>query len=197
MKPVLITLLMILSCVAGADTVTIDLDSLVGDYDSGFIDPSEAPRIRFQPFTIPADVNALESLQLVMSGTNIDGWQICEFDLGGGVVIRDTTSIVTQMRLVLTAPPLGEDCFFGFVNLLSSSVTDASGPVTSCNVGEPLDPDLLLNTTVQAQLEVNFSPGCEVWLDALVVLSDVRLLLQVETVAAESRSWGEIKALYR
>ncbi len=197
MKPVLITLLMILSCAAGAETVTIDLDNLVGDYDSGFIDPNDAPRIRLQSFTIPPEVNSLESLQVVMSGTNIDGWRICEIDVGGGVVVQDTTSIVTQMRLVLTAPTLGGDCFFGIVNLLSSSFTDASGPVTSCNPAEPLDPDLLLDTTVQAELEVNFSPGCEVWLDALVVLSDVRLLLQVETVSTESRSWGEIKALYR
>ncbi len=113
MKPVLITLLMILSCAAGAETVTIDLDNLVGDYDSGFIDPNDAPRIRLQSFTIPPEVNSLESLQVVMSGTNIDGWRICEIDVGGGVVVQDTTSIVTQMRLVLTAPTLGGDCFFG------------------------------------------------------------------------------------
>ena len=102
---------------------------------------------------------------------------IREIDIGGGQVYRDTMSVVTQMRLVLTAPTLEGDCFFGIVNLLAPTFTDQFGWVTSCDIANPLDPNLLLNTTVQAELECNFSPLCIPWLDALATLTEVHPVL--------------------
>jgi len=42
---------------------------------------------------------------------------------------------------------------------------------------DELDPNLLLNTTVQAELECNFSPLCIPWLDALATLTEVHPVL--------------------
>ena len=114
-----------------------------------------------------------------------------------GQTILDTLSVVTQMRLILTAEPLEGDCFFGIVNLPTPTFVDEWGPVESCDTGDPLDLDQLLNTTIQAELECNFSPPCTPWIDALATLTDVRMVLEGQFVAAQIRTWGEIKALYR
>ena len=102
------------------DNVKIVLPDLTGDYDSGFIDPNDAPRVRVSSFSIPQDVLSLNNMRVVMSGSNEDGSMYCEYEVGG-VVYRDTMSMVTQMRLVLTAPTLDGGCFFGIVNLLMST----------------------------------------------------------------------------
>jgi hypothetical protein len=65
----------------------------------------------------------------------------CEHEVGG-VVYRDTMSVVTQMRLVLTASTLDGGCFFGVVNLLTPTFTDQFGWVTSCDIADPrAEPD--------------------------------------------------------
>lgn len=83
------------------------------------------------------------------------------------------------------------------MSLPDPAFVDLAGLVGPCDVGNPLDHNLLLNTTVQAELECTFTTGCDIWLDALATLSDVRLVLDAQIVAAETRSWGMIKSLYR
>lgn len=197
MKSAILILCLIIASTALADPANIALPDLTGDYDSGFMDPNDAPRVRLNAFTIQPEVISIQSLRVVMSGSNENGSVICERDIGGGQVVRDTMSVVTQMRLVLTAPTLEGDCFFGIVNLLAPTFTDQFGWVTSCDIGNPLDPNLLLNTTVQAELECNFSPSCGPWIDALATLTDVHLILDAQIVAVDLTAWGAIKALYR
>jgi len=197
MRPAILILFLIIASAAFADSVDIVLPDLTGDYDSGFMDPNEAPRVRLDSFTISPNVVLIHNLRVVMSGTNENGSMICEYDIGGGQVIRDTLEVVTQMRLILTAPTLEGGCFFGVVNLLAPTFTDEFGWVTSCDIADPLDPNLLLNTKVQAELECNFSPLCDPWIDALATLTEVHLILDAEIVATERRTWGQIKALYR
>ena len=122
---------------------------------------------------------------------------ICTIYIGDGEVIQDTLSVVTQMWLLLTAPTLDDGCFFGQVSLFNTEFTDQSGWVTSCDTGEPLDLDLLLGTPIQAELECNFNPECEPYIDTLTTLTDVHLELDAEMVAADRQTWGQIKALYR
>ena len=81
--------------------------------------------------------------------------------------------------------------------LLVATVTDQFGWVTSCDIANPLDPNLLLNTTVQAELECNFSPSCGPWIDALATLTDVHLVLDAQIVDVDLTAWGAVKALYR
>jgi hypothetical protein len=196
MRPVSLLLCLAISTATCAHSLEIALPGLVGGYDSGFVPPDAAPRVRTTTFTIPPEVIAIDQLQLVLSGTNADGWMICEITLPGGQTHLDTLSVVTPMRLVLTAETLGGDCFFADVNLLASSFVDVGDNVGPCDVGNPLDLDLLLNRRVRADLECGFSPNCDAWIDALVTLTDVHFLLEGTTVAVERRTWGEIKALY-
>ena len=185
---------LIIANVACADTVEIPLP---GDYDSGFLPPNDAPRTRYMSFTIPAEVISIQNLQVVLSGSNQDGSKICEREIGGGQTVLDTLSVVTPMRLILLAKTLEGDCFFGIVNLLEPIFTDASAPMNTCGIYEPLDPDLLLGTTVHAGLECNFAPDCAPYIDALTNLTEVSLILEAYIVAGERRTWGRIKALYR
>lgn len=197
MRLALLLLGLAVSCIANAESIDIPLTDLTGNYDSGFQDPNDAPRVRIGTFIIPENVASIDLIHLVVTGSNTGGWRICEYDIGGGQTVLDTIPAVTQMRLLLTAEPLGEGCFFGLVSLPDPAFVDASGLVGHCDVGNPLDSNLLLNVTVQAELECTFTDGCDIWLDALATLSDVRLVLDAQIVAAETRSWGMVKALYR
>jgi hypothetical protein len=194
-------LVVLLSCLAifsaaHADSVQIPLPGLAGDFDSGFLPPDDAPRVRTETFTIPSEIVSIDQMRLVMSGENSDGWMICEYDVGGHAH-QKPLSVVTQMRLVLTAETLGEGCFFGIVNLLTRTFVDESGSVGACNIGYPLEPDLLLNTAIHAELECNYSPPCAAWIDALVTLIDVRMVIDGQNVVAETGTRGQIKAFYR
>lgn len=196
MRIVLVLLALAVSSVANAESIDIPLTDLTGDYDSGFQIPNDAPRVRLGTFVIPPDVASIDLMTLVVTGSNTNGRRICVYDVGGQTV-RDTIPAVTQMRLLLTAEPLGEDCFFGLVSLPEPAFVDAAGLVGPCDVGNPLDPNLLLNSTIQAELECTFTSGCDIWLDGLATLSDVHLVLEAQIVSAETRSWGMVKALYR
>jgi hypothetical protein len=180
-----------------AETIHVDLPFLTGDYDSGLVPPDDAPRLRTGTFNLPAELATIADLSLVISGANLaDGQMVCEVDIGGETHL-DTLTVPTRMRLVLSAEPLGEGCFFGIVNLLEPEVVDAAGPVLDCDPGQPLDPDLLLGATIEASLECQFSPSCDPLVDARASLSEVRLEVEGELVAAGRRSWSGIKALYR
>jgi len=196
MRLLVLVICLIFTGAAGADPVDIALPALSGDYDSGFLLPNDAPRTRINSFTIPPEVTSIQDLQMVLSGTGEDGWEIIERDIGGWTIL-DTLSVVNQMRLLLTAPTLDGGCFWGFVHLSSSTIIEVSGVVNSCDHVDPLDPDLLLGTTVQAELICNFSPQGDVYLDALATVTEVHLVLNVQDVAAGRQTWGRIKALYR
>ena len=180
-----------------ADTVNIALPDLTGDYDAGLLPPNDAPSLRFSTFTIPPEVMSIQNMRVVMSGASENGWMICEYDIGGGETVLDTFPVITNMRLFLTAPTLEGGCFWGIVNLPAPTFTDESGSVITCDFAEPLDPDLLLNTTVQAELICYFSPMCDPYIDPLASLTDVHLVLNAQLVTAGRKTWGEIKALYR
>lgn len=198
MKTAILLLCWFTVCTASAETVQISLPDLTGNYDSGFIEPNVDPRLRTANFSIPQEVSAINNLQVVMSGQDEgEGAMICTIDIGGGEVIQDTLSVITQMWLVLTSPTLDDGCFYGQVSLLETEFTDLFGWVTSCDTGEPLDLDLLLGTPIQAELECSFNPGCEPYMDTVAALTDVYLALDAEMVAADRQTWGQIKALYR
>lgn len=197
MRIAVVLLAVAVSCSAQAESINIPLTDHTGNYDSGFQEPNDAPRVRLGTFIIPPDIASIDLVNLVVTGSSTNGWRICEYDIGGGQTVLDTIPAVPEMRLLLTAAPLGEECFFGLVSLPDPAFVDASGLVGPCDVGNPMDLNLLLNTTVQAELECTVTSGCEIWMDALATLSDVRLGLEVQMVAAETRSWGMIKALFR
>jgi hypothetical protein len=182
--------------IAGADPVEIALPDLIGDYDSGFVPPNPAPSTRTQSFTIPAEVTSIGDLQLVLSGTGEDGALIMVREVGG-TTVRDTLPVSNQLRMVLTAPTLDGGCFWGFVPLTSPTVVEVSGPVQSCDHVDPLDFDLLLGTTVQAELFCYFPPADEVYLDTSSTLTAVHLVVNAQEVAGERQTWGRIKVLYR
>ena len=177
--------------IGGPGKVSVIASGLFGSISGSAI----ANTVSTGAFTIPPEVVSIEQLRLVMTGTNSDGWMICEYEVGG-YTIQDTLSVMTQMRLVLRAETLEGGCFFGIVNLSTPTFTDESGPIGDCDVGSPLEPDLLLNTTIQAELECNFSPPCDAWIDALVTLTDVRVVIDGQIVAVESGTWGGVKALF-
>ena len=132
-----------------------------------------------------------------MSGTSQDGWFIRETDIGGGQVQLDTLSVPTSMRLFLRASTLGNACFFGIVSLPAPDFIDESAWIVDCDPGDPLDLNLLLGTTVEAELLCYFSPQGDPYVDPLATLTDVRLVINGEIVTVGRRTWGMIKAQYR
>lgn len=111
MRLVLVLLALAISSTANAESIDIPLTDLTGDYDSGFQIPNDAPRVRLGTFVIPPDVASIDLMNLVVTGSRIGGWRICEYDVGGGQTVLDTIPAVPQMRLILTAEPLAEGCF--------------------------------------------------------------------------------------
>ena len=197
MKMTLLLICLLLTSAACADTFEIPLPGLTDDFDSGFAPPNEAPSMRSVTFTIPPEIVSISQLILTMSGTSSEGFVIREIDIGEGQTIVDTLAVTPDMRLILTAEPLGDDCFFGIVNLTTLIFTDETGMIGGCDGGNPPDPDLLLNTTIGAELHCTFSEPGYVWIDPLATLTDVSVIVVGQTVAAEARAWGGIKALYR
>ncbi len=55
-----------ISTLSFADSVEIALPDLTGDFDSGFLPPNDAPRVRNCTFTIPPGVESVDQLQLIM-----------------------------------------------------------------------------------------------------------------------------------
>lgn len=198
MRPAILLLCLVAAGSAGADPVEIPLTDLTGEYDSGWVPPNDSPRIRTSTFTIPAEVQSINDLLVVLSGVNLgDGKMICSYDIGGGQVFQDTLSAPTELRLNLTAPTLDGGCFWGLIVPLTPEFSDQSFAVMSCDHIDPLDPDLLLGTTVQAELECSFSPDCEPYLDSMASLTEVRLVIDAQLVADRRQTWDQIKALYR
>lgn len=181
---------------AAAETVEFALPDLAGAYESGLAPPDDAPRLRTVDFTFPASLVSLDGLEVAMSGTSSFGRVVCEYQVGGQTV-RDTLDAPAQMRLVLTAETLGGGCFFGAVTPLTPEFDGAVGPIEDCALGDPLDPDLLLGTTIHAELECRLTSPCGAWLDAHVEPTDIRLRVDGQLVAAEATSWGGIKTRYR
>jgi hypothetical protein len=197
MRPTILILYLIIASAAGAASVDIPLPNLTDDYDGGLVPPDDAPSARTTAFTIPSEVASILNMRVVMSGISEDGWFIQERDIGGGEVLLDTLSVPTNMRLFLRAPTLEGGCFFGVVNLPAPDFTGESGWIIDCDFGNPLDLDLLLGTTIEAELICHFSPPGDPYVDPLATLTDVRLVIDSQLVTAGRRTWGEIKAHYR
>jgi len=90
------------------------------------------------------------------------------------------------------------NCLVVFCLVVSSAAfTDETGMIDGCDGDNPPDPDLLLNTPIQAELHCTFSQPGEVWIDPLATLTDMSVKIVGQIVAAKARTWGEIKALYR
>jgi hypothetical protein len=188
---------LVLASTAAADSVEIPLPTLTGDYDAGLLPPDDAPSSRSTVFTIPSKVAAMLNMSVEMSGTSQDGWFIRETDIGGGQVQLDTLSVPTSMRLFLRAPTLDDRCFFGVVSLPAPDFAGESAWIVDCDPGDPLDLNLLLDTTIEAELVCYFSPLGDPYVDPLATLTDVRLIISGEIVAGARGTWGMIKAQYR
>lgn len=186
-------MLVLLAGVAQADPVEILLPALHGDYDAGAVLPNDAPNSRTTTFTVPPEVTTITSMRMVISGSGSDEWAI-RIRHEPPVTTIDTLSIPASIRLILTAPTLGERLFWGGVGFGTSPLTDATANLSED--GPWLDRNLLIGTTVTAEM---YCPNAYVdpWIDPLVTLTDASLVLEAEIVPAASRSWGEIKALYR
>ena len=192
----LLLLLVMLICVAGsagADPVAITLTDLSGDYDAGFVEPNLAPGVRSHTFIIPPEVRSIDRLRVVGWGDVVEGAMICERNVGGQTV-RDTLPTYPAMRITLTAEPLGGGCYFAVVDLGGAG---AAVDVTDCDPGDPLDPDLLLGATIQAELTCGSAPSCTPWIDALATVTRVDLIVEGQVVPTATTTWGEIRALYR
>jgi hypothetical protein len=125
-----------------------------------------------------------------VSGEGTDGYYIVEHS-----GTADTLSVPADIRLLLTAPGLGESWFFGLVSFHDSPVVDE---LTGLNGGPGggVDPNFLLGEMVTAEMYMQFDYDIA-WIDPLVTLTAASVVLEVEPLAGDSRTWSGLKALYR
>jgi|GEM_PF-4827536 len=195
MKSLILVLCLLAPTVARAEFVDVPLSGLHGDYDPGCAEPNEAPASRIMTFTLPVEVVSVSHLRMKVSGLGSGGAAIIEREISG-TTYYDTLYYPADVRLLLTAPALGEDWFLGVVGVPEPSVIDA----TSLLNGGPngwVDPNLLLGQTITAEMYMQFNPCQSAWYDPLTSLTEVSLELEAVTVPAEARLWDNVKALFR
>lgn len=193
--PLILALVLLASAVAAQDAV-VSLPLLLGDYDAGYVLPNDQPDRRSCTFTISPDVLTIDMMHMIMSGTGTEGAYITERDVGG-TVFRDTLSYPCQMFLVLTADPLDGAHLLAGEWLPESGVTDAVAGFTHSEDAALLDFNLLLNTTVGAELICYFGVAEGHWIDPLGTVTDLHLRIQGQTVPTATSTWGDVKAIYR
>jgi len=196
MKPLLLFLCLTLSPIAKAEILEIPLAPLHGDYDPGCAEPNDAPASRTLTFTLPEGVASINLMRMKISGTGSSGYYITERQFPGGLVAYDTLTYPADIRLLLTAPSLGESWFFGIVGVPEPAVVDGMGTLTG-GPNPSLDPNLLLGSTITAEMYMMFDLCNDAWIDPLTAMTEVYLILDAVTVASETTVWGRVKALYR
>jgi len=196
MKTLWLLLCLALIPAARAEVVEIPLSGLHGDYDPGCAEPNEAPASRTLVFTVPEGVASINLMRMKFSGMGSPGYYIVERQISEGFAVYDTLAYPADIRLLLTAPSLGESWFFGIAGVPEPGIVDGLATLTS-GPSPSLDPNLLLGATITAEMYMAFDPCEAAWIDPLTSISAVHLVLDAVTVAAEIQLWGDVKALYR
>ncbi len=151
MKWGIVLLCFVVAGVAAAESFTIALPDLVGDYDTGAVPPNDAPSGALTSFTLSTDISSISHMRMALSGTSEGGQTIFSREVGG-FTVYDTLPVFGTMRLFLTASTLDGGCFTGAIGMTNPEYDGTTEFVQDCDYLNPLDYNLLLNTTVQVFL---------------------------------------------
>ena len=177
-----------------AEIVEISFPDLAGDYQTGWLPPMNSPASRTTSFIFPPDIQSLEGLRLVISGSWVEGTVICSSNYGP----PDTSSYAPGLFMSLRAPA-------AFDKFFSATVVPPDGPFDQWTAvfdyiypPNGADPNLMLGEIVSVELECHsgFILPCNPQTDTYGVLTEVKIEA-LGAVPAEDSSFGNVKALFR
>ena len=193
MLPLALALALAFAADAAAQ-VRVDLPDLPGTYTVGNDPPDDPPGgVQFS-LTLPAELESITDIRLVLSGTMQDGLVACSNPYGGE---PDTTAFLPGLSLYLREQGAG-DFLHATVAVPSGEFSAASASFTSCCPAGVLDPNTLLGLELQAEFFLDYVLilPCNPIVNATVVISGAHLEI-TGTVPAENSSWGTAKTRYR
>lgn len=196
MKRILFFLLTIaLAGNAIADQFDISFPELTGDYETGWLDPVTAPTGRTITFMFPSNVQSLEELRLVLSGTWTEGELVCSSPYGGP---PDSTSFTPGLSAYLFVSESRSQFFHATIVPPNGEFSEWSAVFEACCQPNPPSLNLLLGTEVTIELfsDMVLILTCNVTTDSEGTLTDVRLQ-DLGAVPVEQSTWGSLKSLYR
>lgn len=176
---------------AFAEVTTIPLPELTGDYEARWdVSPAFGETERQTIIVLPPELEHIEGLRLVLSGTWTDGRQICggfpgdilPFRAGLSMMLRYSESHLETFQAGISPP---EGVFENLDDAFAFS-----------GLGEPQPFDRLLGADVVVSLGCSGATWCSVYLDAYGWLTDVHLEI-TGTVPTTGTTWGTLKALFR
>ncbi len=196
MKIVAIAILfMVTTGLAHADSYVIPLPGLIGGYEAdAFSEPNPGyPQMRTVDLTIPADVTAIEQLDLVVSGNWHTGEITCDDGMG-----PETSPFYAGFGMFIQSDAFPGDYFRASISPQDGAFIDQRGDVSSCCPPDVLDLSALIGADLHIEFFVDWALIGICWItdDSYGGISDVRLEI-VGTVGTESGTWSSVKSLYR
>ena len=191
----LLSVLLVLATGALADTVVIDLPDLTGDYQTGWYPPTTSPVTRSTSFVFPPDIQSLQDLRVVMSGTWVQGLVSCSNPYGGP---PDTTSYSPGLAVHLRAPAAFDKFFHATVGPPDGPFDQLTAVFDYIYPPNGADPNEMLGEIVSVELECQsmFILPCNPLNDSYGVLTEVRIEA-LGAVPTTKSSFGNVKALFR
>ena len=189
-------LLLPLALVLAADAaaqIRVDLPDLPGVYAAPINLPGDPPGgVQFS-LTLPAGIQSIDDLRLVLSGTMQDGLVACSDPFGDE---PDTTAFLPGLSLYLREPGAG-DFLHATVAVPPGAFSGLGTSFTSCCPPGVLDPDALLGKVLEAEFFLDWVLilPCNAIVNAAVDISEAHLEI-TGTVPAEDASWGKVKARF-
>lgn len=195
LAPIAVGLGLALCAPAVLAQVVVDLPALAGGYEAGMSQPPTYPGSRLTTFRLPADLIAVESLRLVVSGSWNEGLIACNNPYGGE---PDTMAFQPGLSLYLHLPneTYPRHHFHATVQPAGGAFSGLAATFVSSY--PPGSPNLLLGTDIEAEFFVDFVLilPCNIVAAAWGEVTSVRVEV-TGTVPVEDRSWGAVRALYR
>ncbi len=180
---------------ASADVLEISLPGLIGNYETGWQEPVTAPTSRTITFMFPANIENLEELRFVLSGTWVEGEIVCSNSFGDP---PDSTSFTPYLSAHISASGSYSEFFYTTIIPPNGEFSEWSAVFEACC--QPNLPSLNTLLGLEVTMEVICDMGlilpCSVTTDSEGTLTDVRLQA-LGTVPAEKSTWGSVKSMYR
>ena len=176
-----------------AGQIRVDLPDLPGVYAAGMNLPGDPPGgVQFS-LTLPAGIQSIDAMRLVLSGTMQDGLVVCANPYGGE---PDTTAFLPGLSLYLREPGAG-DFLHATVAAPPGAFSGLGATFTSCCPPGILDPNELLGQVLDAEFFLDWVLilPCNPLVNAEVLIGEAYLEI-TGTVPNEASSWGAVKARY-
>jgi hypothetical protein len=176
-----------------ARAVEVPLPGLVGGYEGSSVHAPDFghPDQRSMPLIIPAEVTAIDQVELVLAMTWTPGELVCDFD-------QPTYEPWSPpLSLFLTSDAFPGDFFFASVET-PDGAGEGRATLESCCPAGALPSDVLLGAELTATLFIDGAiiGICAVTVDTHGTVADAWLEV-TGVVTTEATTWSQVKGLYR